>query len=198
MIRQYFDGDTFERNGRTFIVTMPNDDSGDAPWERSDCHGIVSDWRYDGGWRSENTTKKPGERELCRDRGQARYYDFAGTIAKAKKEGWGLCEEDRLALQRRLKQKPSQKQIIAQAVENDFEYLRRWCTDQWSYIGVVVSLDDGAERDVDHVASLWGIESDADDYIVETAHALADEINATLDDEMAAEIEASRPDMVPS
>lgn len=184
MPRIYFDGDTFERNGRTFAVEFPYDDRIGPPWEWSDNHGPVSDWT--------SRAKSPGERVLNSDRNSHRYYDFQEAMRIARRDGWGLCEQDLAKLEVRLGRKPSKGDICAAAVEADFKHLRRWCNGQWSYVGVVVRL---VSDDVEESESLWGIESDAYEYLADVAHELADEINARLDDEMAADITASRPDM---
>ena len=183
---RYFDGDTFERGGRTFRVNMPYDDCGLTPWEDDCGAGIVSD-----GTRRD---KEPGERELCSDRGSRRFYDFAETTKKAKRDAWGLGEEHKAALARKLGREPTRKQIIAEAVERDFDRIRRWCNDQWQYVGVVVTALDDEDEDVES-QSLWGIESDCEDYIAEVTHEMADELNAQLDSEFAAVVAASRPDL---
>lgn len=144
----YFDGDTFEREGHTFRVTHPYDDSGDAPWDRSDCHGPVSEWT--------SRAKRPGERVLCSDRSSHRFYDWQEACKLARTK-WG-CTTD-----------------IANVVQQDFDYLRRWCDDQWQYIGVVVEMIDGNGA-VLGTESLWGIESDAYDCLRDTAHGLADQL----------------------
>lgn len=183
---RYFDGDTFERGGRTFRVEHPYDDCADAPWDREDGHGPVTEWT--------SRAKAPGERILNSDRSSYRYYDFQEAMRIARRDGWGLCPEDIAKLEAKLKRKPTKGDICAEAVERDYEHLRRWCNDQWSYVGVVVRLVD---EDCEESESLWGIESDAYDYLAEVAHELADEINSRLNDDMAADITASRPDMYP-
>jgi hypothetical protein len=152
-----------EHKGFTFNVRIMADEFHGAPWKENDYHGEVSDWRrrgYDGHY-----PKAPGERLLYEDRGSARFYDFAGAVAKARKEGWGSQGDDGL----------SKGAKAVQAVERDFEYLRQWCNNDWFYIGVVVSVP-GLDED----RSVWGIESNADDYIKETARDLADELLADL------------------
>lgn len=58
----------------------------------------------------------------------------------------------------------------AAAARADYDRLRRWCDDQWQYVGVAVTVE---REDVqltgpyDH--ALWGIESDAGDYLAEVA-----------------------------
>jgi hypothetical protein len=146
----YWDGDTFTRHGFEFTVTHPCDDSGDAPWERCDGHGPVSDWT--------RRDKRPGERILCEDRGSHRFYDWQAACKLARTEGWNAKPYDA----------PNQ---IERAVRADFDRLRDWCNDRWQYLGVVVTL-----KGTEHEDSLWGVESDAYDYLAETAHDLADEI----------------------
>ena len=61
----------------------------------------------------------------------------------------------------------------AKAALADYERLRRYCDGHWSYVGVIVTASrDGIE--LGH-ASLWGLESDAGDYLTDTANELADE-----------------------
>lgn len=180
----YFDGDTFERNGRTFSVTHPYDDSGDAPWERDDGHGPVTNWT--------TREKRPGEWLLGADRSHRRYYDAQEATQIARRDGWGLAPDDLAAFEKQEGRKATRRMIAAEAVRRDYEHLRRWCNDQWQYVGVVVKHPDSGESE-----SLWGIESDAYDYLAETAHDLADQINDRLDDALALDIAAARPDLAP-
>jgi hypothetical protein len=130
--------DTLTQHCRTYLVEWFYDDMG-APWDNSDCHGPVSKW--------ERRSKRPGERILNSDRDSHRFYDFQQAVKDAVKV-WGC--------------KPGPDAV--EAVERDFEYLRRWCADQWFYCGIRVTLldDKGEKTDID--ASMWGIESDADGY----------------------------------
>lgn len=187
MTRRYWDGDTFERGGRTFKVELPQDDFGRAPWEDDDGAGIVTEWT--------RRDKAPGERLLHEDRGSRRFYNWQETTAKAKRDGWGLCDDEKAALALRFGREPTRKQIIAEAVERDFDRMRSWCNDQWCYVGVVVTALDDEGDETDETESLWGIESDSRDYIAEVAHEHADEINARLNARFAIAVQASRPDM---
>ena len=63
---------TREIDGFTVTATTEYDDCGDKPWERSDGHGIVSDWT--------TRDKELGERVLSSDRHSKCYYDFAGSM----------------------------------------------------------------------------------------------------------------------
>jgi hypothetical protein len=62
----------------------------------------------------------------------------------------------------------------------DFERLRAWCNDEWCWAGVIVTpfcecCGDYAEA---RAESLWGIESDAGDYLHEVAEELAEQVAA--------------------
>jgi len=192
-----YDNDTFERGGHKFRVTFPADDFGEASWERGDGYGIVSDWT--------TRDKKPGERVLNEDHRSKRYYDVAATMKKAKAEGWGLCDDDKVKLAAKLGREPKKGDIIAESVEKDFQFHQSWCRDEWCYVGVVVKLletIDDDDEDTEYEESLWGIESNSYDYLEETAYELADEILERLaevtdkrDDLSARTMEAERPDL---
>lgn len=54
-----------------------------------------------------------------------------------------------------------------------------WKADKWRYIGVIVTLDEeGIES---RAESVWGVESDCEDYIEEVRKDLASEILRRLD-----------------
>ena len=180
----YYDGDEFNRGGRVFKIEFPVDESHEPPWENDCGSGIVSDWT--------RRAKAPGERLLCEDRGGKRFYDWQETMKIAKRDGWGLRDEEKAALASRLGRAPTRKQVIAEAVERDFERIRQWCNDQWQYVGVVVT-----DLESEECESLWGVESDCRDYLRDVAHELADEINARLDEIVVADIAASRPGLAP-
>lgn len=65
---------------------------------------------------------------------------------------------------------PSARAYAAAAARADYDRLCKWCDDQWQYVGVAVTVE---REDVqltgpyDH--ALWGIESDAGDYLAEVA-----------------------------
>lgn len=201
----------------TLTVTIQHDDDSDAPWDREDGHGPVSDWRkcdYAG-----NVPKSPGELMLCdNDRSgmsghkSARFYDYAEACRIARRDGWGFLPGPLVTKQNsggkwhawvgredgcgeclfntgghddinaainavydahRATMTP--RQYAASAARADYDRLRAWCNDDWSYVDVIVTAthtDTGIECGT---ASLWGIESDATDYLLETANELADE-----------------------
>lgn len=160
-------GETIEgRVGRYQVkAELVRDHDTTPPWEREDGHGPVSEWT--------SRDKQPGERVLCSDRGNKRFYDFAGAVVIAKRDGWDSEPYGT----------GTRGQKAARAVERDFERLRRWCNDQWNYVGVVVTVS--REKVELGSASLWGIESDAGDYLTETALEL-------LPDALAEAVKAAR------
>jgi hypothetical protein len=172
-----YDNDTFEHRGRKFTVTFPQDEHAEAPWEACEGHGPVSDWT--------TRSKRAGERELHSDGRSYRYYDFAEAVRIAKRDKWDAEPFGQGTAGER----------ATRAVEADFERLRHWCLDFWCYVGVVVTYTDANGDECSE--SLWGIESDCQDYLEEVAHELAEQISSQLDDAMAHDIAASRPDMQP-
>ena len=149
---------TIERDGFTLTAKIHHDDTQDAPWDAEDGHGPVSDWRSDR-WR-----KAPGERVLVREWRAARFYDFAEAVKIARRDGWGTAGDEGLTA--------GQKAV--RAAEADFERLRAWCADDWSYVGVSVTVErEGVELVGDFEHALWGIESDAGAYLDEVAEELA-------------------------
>lgn len=164
-----YDSFTFERNGRTYRAELHYDPDHGAPWEEEDGHGPVTDWT--------RRDKRPGEMVLIRDHGMSRFYDFAEASRIAKRDGWGLCPDEIATLAARLGRTPRAGDIRHESVMCDFDRLRRWCNDEWHYCGVVVTCEDDGDDDS---ASLWGIESDCEDYIREVAEDLAAEIESRI------------------
>lgn len=159
---------TITVRGLTFAVTHEPDTAHGAPWSEEDGHGPVTDWT--------SRDKQPGERVLCEDRGSRRYYDFAEAMKIAKRDGWGIAPERVAAWTESAGRAPTAAQIAEAAVNYDFARLRDWCADRWYYVGVCVELLNVDDEPTGETRSLWGIESDAGEYLDETAHELADEI----------------------
>jgi len=158
--------ETRESGTMSFRIEWVYDHDCDPPWDREDGHGPVSDW--------EHRSKRPGEMILNSDRGSHRFYDFAEAVKLARKDGWNTAPFD-------WRTEGARAHAAALA---DFKYLQAWCTDQWHYCGIVVTLlnADGEPDSVD--ASLWGIESEGDDYHEEVIRELIAEclhqITATI------------------
>lgn len=160
--------DQFTHRGVNFKVEHAHDDSHEAPWISDDGRGVVLDYLTD------EQAENDGAMELYRELdSQGRYhFDQRATLDKARAEGWGLAPQDLQRLGIRLGHDPTPEEITAEAVEAEYRYLRGWAQDDWSYIGVVVTIPDfGGLR-----ASLWGIESNAGVYLDEVARELADQI----------------------
>lgn len=155
-IPNYLPADINLPNGRTLHLQEEYDSDHGAPWEESDGHGPVSDWRS-------IESKAPGERVLCRGRGSARFYDYAEAIRIAKRDGWGAPDGEHATAGAR----------AAAAVDADFEFLRSWCADEWHYIGIIATLRDADGKELAQ-ASCWGIES-CGDYWRDVAAELAEE-----------------------
>ena len=168
----------FEHKGHTFGLRTEFDESMGAPWKEHGSHGVVSEWTTRG--------KAPGERVLNKDHGSYRYYDFQETMKIAKRDGWGPRERI---------EGETEGQALARAVEQDFEFLRSWCNDEWHWCGVIVELLDSDDEPTGETGALWGIEDNESKYIEEVGHELADEICYRVDNAYAARAEAERPDM---
>lgn len=198
------DGDTFEHDGRTFRFRTEWDDCGEAPWERCEGHGPVTDWT--------TRDKRPGEMILNSDGRSRRFYDFAEAVRIARRDNWGWLpgrlaywqnpdgtwsahvaphmatparyEATRgdvnaaiSAVYAAHRATMTPRAYAAGAAMRDFERLRDWCNDGWHYVGVVVELLDLNGKPTGRDASLWGIESDAGDYFEEVAREIAGEID---------------------
>lgn len=150
-------GDTLtaEVAGFTLTARVERDDCAGAPWQQFDGHGIVSDWM--------NRIEWPvGQLILCQDGNMFRYYDMAATMEKAKRDGWDAAPFGGTKSER-----------AKRAVEADFKRLRAWVKDEWTYVTVVVGVSRNGITLDDYAASLSGIESDAGEYLTETANDLA-------------------------
>lgn len=160
-----YDWQEFTHEGRAFRARLEVDQDMVAPWDNECGHGDVSEWT--------TRSKAPGELVLAESGRLKRYYDFAGAVAIAKRDGWNAApyyppgEE-------------TKGQRAHKAAMADFKRLRDWCRDEWHYVGVVVEpLDDEGEP-TGEAASLWGIESDCNEYQAEVAIELAQELNPAM------------------
>ena len=101
----------------------------------------------------------------------------------AAKNSWGLAPDDQKRLAETLGRQPSNAEIRAEAVEQDYQRLKDWCENKWTWVYVKVTALDKDGKATSHYSTLGGIESDAGDYLSELAHDMANE----LIDELAAE-----------
>lgn len=150
-----FDGDRVQlESGWYAVVSTAFDESMGAPWKEHDGHGEVSDWRN---YRD----KRAGEMELHRDGQSARFYDFAGAVRLALKDGWGCPHIHSMEDFATFGGHKTKREMAAHAAESDFQRMRAWCNDEWQWIGVIATLYDAEGVEVES-ESLWGIESDTD------------------------------------
>ena len=158
--------------GMQFRVEIKDDYDHEAPWDSGDGQGIVSDWT-----RHE---KKPGERVLSTDGQSKRYFDFAATVEKAKRESWGVSDEARAVLVKQLGRPCSPGEIAVAAVEQNYKWFKAWCDDEWRYVGVVLERYDDAREDYVVIDATWGIESDCEEYLCEVANDMLGEYLHTV------------------
>lgn len=147
-------GDTFHVDGHEFRLDIEHDPCMGEPWKEIDCHGVVSDWT--------RRKKHPYERVLAEDRGSYRYYDVQESTKRALKD-WVGPEA--------INKDGTRRERAAKMVEADFQRLRGWCNDQWSWVWLKVTILDGP--DDGEFESLGGVESDGEEYISECAFELA-------------------------
>jgi len=122
-MREHWDSlGTIQRDGRTFRVASTRDDSMGAPWEEHDGHGKVREIR-------QRDEKRAGERIIANYRGQRWAYDIAGAMVLAKRDGWGIGDDERAALARRLGRAPTAGEVRAAAVESDYQFCAGWLRD---------------------------------------------------------------------
>lgn len=163
--------DEVTRDGFSLRARIEHDGDTGAPWEEHDGHGPVSDWT--------RRDKLPGELLLDENGyhgpyAKKRFYDFAEACRIARRDGWNAAPYDVPG--------ETPRQRAAKAARADFERLRAWCDDGWNWCGVVVTASRaGIELGT---ASLWGIESDAGDYLLEVANELAEQALAEAADKV--------------
>lgn len=155
-----FKTEEVEKDGHLYAVEWFYDQTAEAPWKFSDCHGVVIETRR---------KKHPHELKLSDNH----LYDLRATLEIAKRDGWG-CEEQGL----------TKAQAAELAVRKDFEYLKGWCDGSWHYIGITVARWDAVSTDQiqqqKNRAELWGIESDSEDYHKQVIDELIREIEEYL------------------
>jgi hypothetical protein len=216
-----YDGDTFTRGGRTFKVEFPRDDDRGAPWLEEDGHGpvtglerrekapgemVLNDDRgakrfYDfqeavkiarrDGWGF-----LPYKMQIEPVAGEFKDYERrGGTVTAGPFSAFDPDDFNKAisSVYAQHRATMTERQYAAGAALANFKRLKDWCDDRWHYVGCVVTLLDDDDEETGETESLWGIESDCDDYLQETARELADQILArvipieiaTIDDAMA-------------
>jgi hypothetical protein len=145
------DTQIIEHAGQTVLIEYFRDSDTEPPWERCEGHGNVT--RVTSDWYTGQVKKKPEQVVLHKGgyRSYSYLYDFADAMQTAKRDGWNAepysPEGDT----------PGKKAL--RAVTADIEYLRAWCNDEWSYVGIVCTLLDSEGDKTDISDSCWGFET---------------------------------------
>lgn len=186
-------------------VTLEHDHDHGAPWDEEDGHGPVSDWTSRSKRPGElvlnedhGSTRYYDYQEACRiarrdewgppmhsqtiERGsnglrRLRSEWFIDGELHVHHTDWTneLDHSDYRAAHAAMRATyPSARAYAAAAARADYERLAAWCNNRWSYVGCIVTLTD-ANGDELAQHSLWGIESDAGDYLIEVANELLDQ-----------------------
>lgn len=157
----------FSLSGFRFRLDVAPDCGFGPPWEHEDGHGPIRHVR-------ENSDKRPGERVLWADRHEFLLYDWQEAMKIARRDRWGLADEDRAKLAARLGREPTAGEVCAESVARDFERLRRWCNGEWWWTRLRVALLDVEGNPVEGFEQyLGGVESDSEDCAKECARDLA-------------------------
>lgn len=191
------------------VQGVPQSESPCTPWDDCDGHGPVSDWtrrdKLPGELvlcSSSNHARFYDYAEACkialRDQwGVSPYKKFTeqGANGLVKLSGHWFDARNNLTaiatdwhddineayseLYASHRATMSKREYAAQAAMQDYKRLRDWCNDQWYYVGVIVTITDS---DGEEIASdsLWGIESDASEDLLETANELLDQLRDSL------------------
>jgi hypothetical protein len=194
------------RDRKPFAWKIEHDDSGFAPWENDCGHGPVSDWERRDKLPGEMILNEDrGSKrfydfaEACRMARKDKWGFLPGELQTRKVFGRWHAWIDGRYLRRGKREKRfhsvdvdinkaigavyanhratmTAREYAAGAAMQDYDRLRKWCNDQWSYVGVMVAPIDRYGPDWRRAESLWGIESDSDDYHLETAIELASQM----------------------
>lgn len=154
--RRIYDGDVIERAGLRFRVNFEQDCDYGAPWDECDGHGPVREGRTSS---YGHASKAPGERVLGTTRWATWFYDVAAATELAKRDGWGLSPQDVADLGKRLGHEPTAGEIRAEAVRQDFEYLRGYLRDDWGYVVVRVVMVNDDDEETGEPDYLGGVET---------------------------------------
>lgn len=144
----------FMHQGRNFVAKIVVDETNEPPWSVMDSLGSVTDWT--------RKDPNPGQKILITDKGCRRYYNHGEAIVKCRGEGIKPADAHRF-------------------VNQEYDYFRSWCNDEWHYVGVIVfPITARGDELRSYRECLWGIESNATDHINEAMINLADDILASV------------------
>ena len=173
----------FEHSGLLFRCVVEPDNDLQAPWIEHDGHGqIRSVSSYYG-----RPEKRPGEVIIYSERGEYWLYDVQATMQTARKDGWGLSEEDIAALGKKLNRTPTKGEVTAESVRRDMDYCRQWLQGDrfWEMIEVFQIDDEGESiSESEYLGGIdSGYDSESEKYVRECAAQLASEIARAVNKE---------------
>lgn len=141
-------------NGWKIKVEFQRDEDYGPPWKEHDGHGEIVETHC----RQDHM----GDWELNSERGWYRYYDWKATLPIAIKDRWDAAPYG----------VGTKHERAMRAMKADYEYLRAWCNDAWWYVGIIVTLLDENDEEIDE-ESCWGFESNCIDYLCSEARSWA-------------------------
>ena len=196
----------FTHDGIEYIAEICDDNTLREPWSECDGHGEVTEWTalpkspgqlvlcedhqykryYDFQGACEIARRdgwgySPAPIKTHQSSGNHWYARFGDvTFDKPHGDGGvtGIGPDENSAvrdLYRQHRETMTPREYAARAARADYEYLRKWCNDEWSYVGVVVRRADACPC-CGETESLWGVESNAGDYLREVAEELAEQL----------------------
>lgn len=143
---------TFTHENRKFLARVYADHDMGRPWEEHDGHGDIREGYtgFTGYAEKRGGEVVIGEVAFSHRKARVWLYDVAATIKRARKEGWGISEQQTEALGVRLyaqsktpKPRLTKREIVAEAVRLDMERMSAWLNDRWTWCGVsVVEMPD--------------------------------------------------------
>ena len=144
---------TEPKSGLAYHVEYWQDLDLPPPQEWGDCHGVVhrsicrvdddyiADMQESGDLPEDLLMRLPAFRLLYAERGDYLYYDVIASATRAATD-WGCKPED-----------------VADVVDNDFEYLRGWYENDWSWMGITLTKLDDDGNPTDDYVTVGGYES---------------------------------------
>lgn len=159
--------ETFEIEG--FTANVYADDSHGNPWEEEDGH-IDPEYFH-------READVPRGYTIMSTHGRGCWaYDTRAAILKASRERWGLSPSSREYQAIRVKPghtKPTRSQVRMAAIRADAWRMAQYINGDWCYVGVSVVRTGETDS---YAHAVWGIESDAGEYLHEVAIEIAGEI----------------------
>lgn len=136
-------------NGWKLVFKFQYDNDREPPWEDCCGTGVVTDWIHGAADEKYGWVLSDGN-------WSHRYYDWRATLPEAIRGGWDAAPYG----------EGNKHEQAMRAMKSTYELLRRWCDNDWWYVGLIVELYDKNEDELGS-DSCWGFESDAMSYITE-------------------------------